>query len=206
LAFLVGQYELCLACNLKQLKKRQLKKAIVAEALARPNSLNNSIKCVGDTAADPAVSHTLIQIESNPPYYEKRYKYGSVYIAEQVYQKHSHEAVQELKKFLNASDSQGPYAALRGNLFEGFAHTQLRMGGKFKVRNLHDNSESMLTVQQTTQENISELKFPYKSTLYCQPIVRNYAAVDSWICPIGFFQMTVSPTHSIVEKKNERIS
>jgi len=122
----VGQYELCLACNLKKTTKEEAvekAKAIVAEALAKPNSLNNSIKCVGDTAADPAVSHTLIQIESNPPYYEKVYKYGSVYIAEQVYQKHSHEAVQELKKFLNASDSQGPYAALRGNLFEGFAHT-----------------------------------------------------------------------------------
>jgi len=151
------------------------------------------------------VSHVIVHIKSKKPYTTMTIDFGSKYIGEQVYQHFAAEAEQDLVQFLRASDGQGEYAALRGLVFEGRAHKQLQKGGEFKVRDLDTNKITKIQISPTTLQTISTLEFPYDPTLYCQPIVGNFAAVDSWIDGKGFFQMTISPTHPIKRKKMETL-
>jgi len=72
------------------------------------------MRSVGEVVADQDVSHFLIHLESNPPYSKMQIKYGSMYIADQVYQNHEIAVVQDLAQFLTSSDGLGEYGSLRG--------------------------------------------------------------------------------------------
>jgi len=170
----------------------------VAEALAR-TSAEKCMRNVGDVASEQDVSHVLIHIESHPPYSEMQIQYGSSYIAEQVFQTYEKAVVEDLIQFLTSSDGLGEYGSLRGTRFELYAHRKLLSGGKFRVRNLDDDTEAVQEIKRTSLNVIpgSTLEFPYDRKLYCQPKTKNFVAVDSWICGIGFFQMTVSVKHAI---------
>ncbi|RPB17901.1 hypothetical protein L211DRAFT_844256, partial [Terfezia boudieri ATCC MYA-4762] len=91
--------------------------------------------------------------------------------------------------------------ALRGILFEVFAHKILLRGGKFTIYQLGDRSGDSSSTMDIDLPAYTVHHFlssePLMSEKYNMPIASNNATVDAIIPPHFLFQMTTRDTHSI---------
>ncbi len=111
--------------------------------------------------------------------------------------------------FLLNADVHPSIAALRGTLFEHYAHRMLCNGGQFQTRKLDDNTIAVLVLPRLPLELVKTeadinactdfiIVSVTNTVCYMQPRSRNYPTVDSFIPSLNTaFQMTVSDRHPI---------
>jgi len=112
----------------------------VDEAVAK-STLQRLVDCIGEKEVGDDVSHVLVHIDVKPSYTDKDIKFASVFVSERVavrLQRHEQDAV---LRYLQSSEDIGATGALRGYLFEGFAHNALCHGGEFSIRGLWKTGE-----------------------------------------------------------------
>ena len=149
-------------------------------------------------------SHRLMHIIVNDSYEREYTTFASEFIADQVISGASTERLGKMTAFLAGSQNFGVLGALRGHLFEAFAHNAILCGGDFEVRSLGNSptGDPTITFSQSTKKWFSasgELK-NFGESDYCRPISKNFGVVDAIRMPCSLLQMTVSATHGINER------
>ena len=158
-------------------------------------------KSVGQIDAATEASHRILHIVTQQPFVSKSIAFGSAYIRDRLAELLFSQQRQAVSDFLIGSASSPQLAGVRGDLFEAYAHRILSSGGEFRVRSLDDGVEKTWQVQRCVGthfvRNPPDLAQCPSNLHYCQPVTRNFPAVDAVMLPGSMFQMTVSLTHSI---------
>ena len=149
-------------------------------------------------------SHKLMRINVDDDYEQADTTFASDFIADRVISGASTERLKEMTAFLAGSQDVGVLGALRGHLFEAFAHDAILRGGDFEVRSLGNSAvgRSTVTFSQSTKRwfrTSSELK-DFGELDYCRPISKNFGVIDAIRMPCSLLQMTVAPKHDIDER------
>ena len=149
-------------------------------------------------------SHKLMRINVDDDYEQADTTFASDFIADRVISGASTERLKEMTAFLVGSQDFGALGALRGHLFEAFAHDAILRGGDFEVRSLGNSltGPPTVTFSQSTKKwfgALDELK-DFGELDYCRPISKNFGVVDAIRMPCSLLQMTVSATHGINEQ------
>jgi hypothetical protein len=149
-------------------------------------------------------SHKLMRINVDDDYEQADTTFASDFIADRVISGVSTERLKEMTAFLVGSQDFGALGALRGHLFEAFAHDAIFRGGDFEVRSLGNSAAgpSTVTFSQSTKRwfrTTSELK-DFGEFDYCRPISKNFGVIDAIRMPCSLLQMTVAPNHGINER------
>jgi len=63
------------------------------------------------------------------------------------------------------------------------------------VRNLNSNVETIITIPRL--EEMVTNKYETVKNKYCRPVSKTFVGIDSWICGLGFFNMTVNQEHKL---------
>jgi hypothetical protein len=175
--------------------KKQIKK------LSSPSQLMSLLDAVsaGETVDDK--SHLILHLHSTAPYDLPRADWATSYVAQQVLHSLTRSQHHKLELFLAASRGLGDFAALRGVLFEWFAHEQLAAGGDFRCERLSPGLPRQMTfhLQRSTVRfwsDVKELRH-LSDTEYAVPYSRSQGAIDAAMKPNRLFQMTVATGHSI---------
>jgi len=143
------------------------------------------------------VSHVLIHLSSNPPNYETpTIQYASKFIQLRLVKFLLQQEQQELFRFFKASATVAESILTQTQLFEGYAHERLMLGGNFQTRNLRNSDEATLSLKAYKPKLVPSFEIAEPATYYL-PTERNFPCVDSWIPEVGFFQMTLSLKHPI---------
>ncbi len=161
--------------------------------------LDNLIHSIGETNSDDDVSHKLVHMVVNGNYDGYHMNWASTSVARLCAEKFERECQRELRQFLARSEGLGPLGALRGHLFEGFAHNILQLGGTFDIRSLEKGTTSQLQLAPTTERTIfrySDLRSLTHND-YGRPLAKNFESVDAVIAPNMAFQITVNKHHGI---------
>jgi len=170
---------------------------LINEALSR-TTLKQCIASIGEVESKDDVSHYIIHVKVVSSYQKKRIKFASNYVSKKVAQKFQLSEQNDLRLFLVGGQEFGAFGSLRGYLFEGYAHNILCNGGKFRIRSLQSGDIQHLTIPQTEEVAIHDFSDAIATEKkYYRPLTQNFAAIDSWIPGIGFFQFTVSESHAI---------
>ena len=158
-------------------------------------------KSVGQIDAATEASHRLLHIVTQPPFVSKSIALGSAYIRDRLAELLFTQQRQAVSDFLIGSTSSPQLAGVRGDLFEAYAHRILSGGGALRVRRLDDGFETTLQIPRSVGTHFvrtpSDLVQCPSNLHYCQPIARNFPAVDAVKLPGSLFQMTVSLSHAI---------
>jgi hypothetical protein len=152
------------------------------------------------------VINRIIHFEVKPPDYT-RYKLtiASDYVAKKFSERLHDRHELELIYFLTFFDHVSFVGPTVGHLFESYAHRKLSAGGEFLVRSLDKNREKKMRFpprQLMIFGNFSECTDP---NIYYRPTAKNFACIDSFILGTGYFQMTISMEHKIVEERMKEI-
>jgi hypothetical protein len=169
-------------------------------------SLDDCIKKIGLNSAiteKSMVVHSLVHIESDPPYTNASVCYASPAALRIIVRNKGDEAKLRMRNLLASCEGNSLTAALCGYIFEPFAYELLEKGGTFTHRRLvHGNkkdkpSETELIISSSERQVVEGiLPNQTRNQLYV-PAVKNHKAIDAWIPGVGAFQMTVGKTHDI---------
>ena len=158
-------------------------------------------KSIGQIDAAREASHRILHIKTEQPYVSKSIIFGSAYIRDRVAELLFLQQRQAMTDFLITSSSSPRLAGVRGELFESYAHRIISSGGSFMVRRLDDGIEKTRKLKRCSGTHFvrspSDLQDCPTRLHYCQPVVRNFPAVDAVMLPGSLFQMTVSLTHPV---------
>ena len=149
-------------------------------------------------------SHKLMRINVNDNYDQLDTTFASDFIADRVISGAATARLEEIKAFVAGSQDFGVLGALRGHLFEAFAHDAILRGGDFEVRSMGISTAETSTVTfDKSRKNwfraSDELK-NFGDLDYCRPLSKNFGVVDAIRMPCSLLQMTVSTTHGINER------
>ncbi|KJE94920.1 hypothetical protein CAOG_05461 [Capsaspora owczarzaki ATCC 30864] len=191
---------------------RQVFKAETLQNSERPlqeaiNSckIENIRSAVDKPAGEQEASHRIVHIDVLPsttcPYQETRLLFASDWVVEQYLHRSFTEEHANLVHFLGAVNDLAPYASLRGQLLEKYAHSIIPQGGSFQIRDLSNTQAavSTLVIPPLTRVLFQALNQVdlQSSNMYFQPTASNHPAIDAVISPNKFLQMTVSLNHPI---------
>ena len=158
-------------------------------------------KSIGQIDAAQEASHRILHIQTQQPFVYRSIAFGSAYIRDRVAELLFLQQRQAMIDFLITSSSSPQLAGVRGELFESYAHRIISSGGSFKVRRLDDGSEETLKLERCAGTHFvrspSDLAECPSQLHYCQPVVRNFPAIDAVTLPGSLFQMTVSLMHPV---------
>jgi len=163
--------------------------------------LQNSL---GGPEALDSVSHKVLQYKVVPQsgYRDITVHFASNVIAQEVTQKLVNIEAKKVVQFLQLTAGMPSIAAVRGVLFEQYAHKMLQNKGKWKFRSLATTNKLPEFVLNNNLELIvfdSLENLKVIDRVYYKPKSKKFTAVDSFV-KIGehiyFFQMTVSLTHA----------
>jgi hypothetical protein len=162
---------------------------------------------VGQVDSAPEASHRLLHILTQRPYVRKSVTFGTQHILDQLTTRFLTLQARGMMTFLVSSAFSSQLATVRGDLFEAYAHRVLCSGGDFCVRCLSGRGavavavDTMLQLPRSTGvhpvQRPEDLALCPSADDYCQPVIRNFPAVDGVKLPGFLFQMTVSTTHNI---------
>ncbi|KAJ1547754.1 hypothetical protein HK096_000228 [Nowakowskiella sp. JEL0078] len=162
--------------------------------------LNILIHSIGNPEAPEMAAHRLVHMIVDKNFTLTSYRFASEFVIENVYQNLLSQSRQQLIQFLAASHGIDSFAVLRGTLFERHAHTVIRNGGTFRIRQLKAEKsvvlESTLTLPQLPVfvfDTDSQILTTMNS--YLLPKHNNFESVDSFIKPNLLFQMTSAKKH-----------
>ena len=149
-------------------------------------------------------SHKLMRINVDDDYEQADTTFASDFIADRVISGASTERLKEMTAFLVGRQDFGVLGALRGHLFEAFAHDAILRGGDFEIRSMGNSATGPSTVSfsRSTKKwfrTSGELK-DFGEMDYCRPLSKTFGVVDAVRMPCSLLQMTVSTKHSINER------
>ncbi|CAI2175444.1 2944_t:CDS:2 [Funneliformis geosporum] len=161
----------------------------------------------GQVLSGDEYTHKLIHIHTNieemgkfSPYTTSTCFFASKYVADRCLEQLQLNHKKELFDFINNSKDITQLGGFRGTLFEMVAHTIIRQGGDFRVRELTDDgtgSESIHSfdsLEENFFDNIGEIQGQVK---YFRPTSKTFESIDSYAHTNNLFQVTVSRKHSI---------
>ena len=155
-----------------------------------------------DSAED--VSHRVMHlclIEGDRTYTQTRILFASAWVAEQLVQNLMLQERNNLLLFLSNAAGEGNAASLRGQLFEGYAHSVLRQGGTFRARRIlpPGGPPVDMLLPATALETFDDLAHVdlARPGTYFRPVSKSLAAVDAFASPNLLLQMTVSAQHDV---------
>src|SRR4051812_12988998 len=133
---------------------------------------------------------------------EKAYRRSRVYLAstfvqERVYDKFAQQNYYQLMCFIRDAVGNSFVSAIRGKLFEGYAHRRLCSGEDFRVRSLEDSDsgeDAIVNFSKLTPKHIACVE-DILAGYYCKPIAKNFKSIDSLVAPDKLFQMTMGEQH-----------
>jgi hypothetical protein len=179
---------------------------LIEEALNKLMRGKSPMIPLGEGSREEDISHRIIHFEVKPPdYIHYKMTIASDYVAGKLSERLRGRHELELIQFLTFFDHVSFMASTVGHLFEGYAHKQLSAGGEFLVRSLDEDIEEKVTFpkrQLIIFVNFSECTDP---NIYYKPTAKNFACIDSLILGTGYFQMTISMEHKIVEEGMKEI-
>jgi len=108
----------------------EAQQVLLQEAI-ESSDLKKVLNSVGHLAGPKDVSHKVIHIIVTPNFQRSHIDFASPYVSKEVAKHYEKTQREDLRNFLASSDGLGPLGALRGNLFEGYAHNKLQIGGPF---------------------------------------------------------------------------
>lgn len=151
-----------------------------------------------------ANSHKLMRINVDHNYDQLDTTFASDFIADRVISGAATERLEEIMTFVAGSQDFGVLGALRGHIFEAFAHDAILRGGDFEVSSMGNSTAgpSTVTFRPANKQWFSasgELK-DFGDLDYCRPLSKNFGVVDAIRMPCSLLQMTVSTTHRINER------
>ena len=138
----------------------------------------------------------------------KAIEFASPYIQKKALIAIDKSSYHDTLQFLEGAKSYKELATLSGNIFEVFAHKELRKGGTFTVKHLGTNSKSTLVLPQCDNKEFhapSEIDWA-KHDVYWTPDYPTFSSPDAIYPPNYLFQMTVSSSHKIQASGIETIS
>lgn len=165
------------------------------------------IYSVGEIESKEDISHRILHLDVLPGYVHSQVRFASPYVAEQCVARFENMQRAELLSFMNASQGFAPYAAIRGQLFEGFAHRILKAGGSFDLRSLETHAVTKYTIEPLSEKTISCIDdiTALKPGQYGQPLSKVFETADAIAGPNIVFQMTISTSHPIKNNGLEKI-
>jgi hypothetical protein len=131
--------------------------------------------------------------------------FASRYIEDEVISNYKKRIPKEMLAFIRVSQSKSTISAIRGIIFERFAHAVLSQGGEFDARNLSLKKTKKIHLQKRKYSwyRVIDGKIAYEESdskpetnLYSRPRSRTEGAFDSFD-DLHFFQMTVSPNKRV---------
>lgn len=168
-----------------------------------PEDLVALVRAIGMGNAVNDQSHLLIHMHSSYPYDSADPEWPTAYVRNKVMLQLTSLYETKLRLFLAATRGVGEYGALRGLLFEWFAHERLAAGGSFTIELLtHKSTETkqqLITLPRSDVFYWSDVKMlqGLSANQYALPISRSQGAFDAAQQPNRFFQMTVAKSHNI---------
>jgi len=171
------------------------------EAIARTN-VKQLKRFVGRIDGPDELSHKIIHIDVAPDFSKQGIIFASCYVEQKIVVMLQEQFKEKLVSFMKASEGIGIYGALRALLFEPIAHNILQRGGTFNCRPVGEAKVEKIQLPPTNLclvNQMDQLK-QLKKDQYSRPISKTWAAVDSWIVPDKFFQMTTATSHPIAAK------
>ena len=126
---------------------------------------------------------------------------ASTFIQEKVYDKFAKQNYYQLICFVRDAVGNSFVSAIRGKLFEEYAHRRLCSGEDFRVRSLDDSDsgeDRIVNFGKLTPKHIACVN-DIEAGYYCRPIAKNFKSIDSLIAPDTLFQITVAEQHPIKE-------
>jgi hypothetical protein len=149
--------------------------------------------------------HSIIHYEVDPDYSGFQVRLASSYVTERLLEKFVKYRRQELVQFIIDSASNPLLQSVRGAMFEAFAHRCLSVDNTWKVRSLETNVDHDLHLKVLGVERFNDIDDCKNVGVYYTPMNPKYPCIDSYMCGVGHFQMTVSNRHPIHFEKMKKI-
>jgi hypothetical protein len=189
------------------LKNSSLDDAALKDALAKQTNYSELISAAGDdAAAERKARSTLVHLIPDPGNPQAaRLCWASPRVVDEVLAKWSKAILQDMSDMVLATDALDSPAALRGRLFEAYAHSQLVCGQSSQLTSLADRNITLtfpsfadgVVHVFTNQTNLAILA----PQLYHRPAKRNMTSVDAFAKDTAgnlfLFQMTVAKRHPV---------
>ena len=169
------------------------------ETMRSPTELLALIRALAVGIIRNDQSHLLMHMHSRHPYDLAYPQWPSAYVSNLVMSHLTTAYNTKLQLFLAATRGVGEYGALRGLMFEWFAHQRLAAGGVFTIESLADKATQQLVLLRSDVvywNHLKELR-NLSDHQYAVPISRSQGAFDAAQKPARLFQMTVSTSHTV---------
>jgi len=171
---------------------------IILEALSR-SSLDKFSTFSGVLEGNEDVSNVLVHLVPSLDYKSYTIKIASPGIKLILADAFETQEKEKLRKYLSVTPRLPISGRLWGDLFEGWTHRILRIGGTFEIRNLKSGRKETLTIPLCQDQQVENFSDTGSAKNYYRPYSENFGCIDSWIPRVGFFQVTVSKDHPIRE-------
>eukprot|EP01124_Arcella_intermedia_P004707 TRINITY_DN12697_c0_g1_i1.p1 TRINITY_DN12697_c0_g1~~TRINITY_DN12697_c0_g1_i1.p1 ORF type:complete len:463 (+),score=44.98 TRINITY_DN12697_c0_g1_i1:79-1467(+) len=161
--------------------------------------LSKIMRAINQADSDQEVSRYLIQIVPKSDLRTSSISFLSPMIENLIISKWQKTRKNELLQFVRESLSP-EFASLshfRGFLFENILHNKLMAGGHFTTIGPLGGAETTKILAFPKQEQKWTKGHDNSKEGYYRPISKTFAAVDSWIGSVGFFNMTTAAKHPI---------
>ncbi len=142
-------------------------------------------------------SHKVYHIQTED-FFTPSISLASPYVSKKLFEEWCKSSKYSIVTLINSCCGQPLLAAVRGQLFEQYAHTVLSVPPKkYKVKCLETGTESEITLNPSGQEKFDNLSDVNSDNVYYYPSSRIFESVDSILPPNNAFQITVSRSHGM---------
>ncbi|CAG8799357.1 10628_t:CDS:1, partial [Cetraspora pellucida] len=146
-------------------------------------------------------SGRLVHLDVNSTFTSAVYRFASPRISDKIIQEYEIRTKRSARDLIMSSHEFPKFAGFRGNIFEDFAHRELRNGGTFRICCLNTNNS------EATEIHTEKLEYNWFMSLdearkgyYNRPKSKTFASIDSFSLngeTLALYQITVSENHGI---------
>src|SRR5215469_10022675 len=116
-------------------------------------------------------------------YQRSRVYLESPFVQERAYNRFAEQNYHQLMCFIRDAVGNSFVSAVRGKLFEEYAHRRLCSGESFRVRSLEDSdSGSDISFGELKPKFIASVD-DIEEGYYCKPTAKNFESIDSLVAP-----------------------
>ncbi len=154
---------------------------------------------LGDTAIGRGdqYSHKVYHIQTED-FFTPSISLASPYVSKKLFDEWGKSSMDNIVSLINSCCGQPLLAAVRGQLFEQYAHTVLSVQKKYKVKCLSTGIETEITLKPSGQKKFDKLcDVKTDDVVYYYPRSRIFETIDSILLPNNAFQITVSCSHGM---------
>ncbi|CAJ0763256.1 15027_t:CDS:2 [Entrophospora sp. SA101] len=148
-----------------------------------------------------AISGGLVYLEVDPTFTNVVYRFASPRVSDKIIQEYESKTRNNVRDLITSSHEFPKIAGFQGNLFEDFAHLELKRGGTFRIRCLNnDNSEITEKCIENLECNWFMMLNEARKEYYNRPKSKTFASIDSFSLDnnaLALYQITISTNHGI---------